>query len=512
MKLATAEQMRRLDAAAIQGRGIPSLTLMERAAQGLLAAAEELAAGTEKRAAVFAGPGNNGGDGVAVAGLMLRAGWRVRCFLAGKRERMSPDCRAMEERLIGLGGVLEDYDPADPDQKAWAMEADVIVDALFGVGLNAPLRQPAAAAVERINASPARVVSADIPSGVETDTGRILGDAVRADVTVTFSMAKPGHFAAQGRLCAGRLIVHDIGIPADLLAGEAYTATAVDRALVSSWLPERPEDGHKGDFGRVYVLAGSVGYTGAPVLASRAAVRSGCGLVFLGVPEPIYPIAAVKSDEAMPHPLPAGEDGMLSREALAPALTRMAGCDAALIGPGLGRGQGVEEAVCAILSTVNYPLVVDADGLNALSRHMDILDGRRDCPTILTPHDGEFARLGGDLSHGDRIRAAREFAEEHGCLLVLKGHCTVVALPDGEVFLNTTGSSGMAKGGSGDVLAGILLSLLGQGMHPVKAAAAAVWAHGRAGDLCAGRLGKRGMAPSDLIEALPQVWQELEQA
>lgn len=239
-------------------------------------------------------------------------------------------------------------------------------------------------------------------------------------------------------------------------------------------------------------------------------MRSGTGLVFLGVPESIYTIAAVKSDEAMPAPLPAGEDGTLSAQALEPALTKMAGCDAALIGPGLGRSEGVEEVVRRVMETVQYPLVLDADGINAISGHMDILYRRRESPTIVTPHDGEFARMGGDLSDGDRVTAARKFAMTFGCLLVLKGHRTIICLPDGEIFVNTTGNSGMAKGGSGDVLSGILVSLLAQGLHPVKAAVCAVWIHGRAGDLCAEKFGERAMTPSDMIAVLGEVFKELE--
>jgi NAD(P)H-hydrate epimerase len=360
-----------------------------------------------------------------------------------------------------------------------------------------------------MNESPAPVVAADISSGVETDSGRILGSAVEAAVTVTFTLPKAGHFVGKGGICTGRLVIHDIGIPRQLVDGVQSNVTAIDQELVRSFLPKRPADGHKGTFGKVYVMAGSVGYTGAPVLSSRAAVRTGSGLVFLGVPKSIYPIVAMKNDEAMPSPLPEDEDGRLSEESLVPILEKMAGCDAALIGPGLGRSKELTQSVCSILSTVEYPIVLDADGLNAVSEHIDTLYRRRECPTIITPHDGEFARLGGDLSDGDRLSAARKFAMIYGCLLVLKGHCTIIALPDGEVFLNTTGNSGMAKGGSGDVLSGMILSLIGQGIHPVKAAVAAVWLHGRAGDLAAQEKGEYGMTPTDLLEQIPYALKEV---
>ena len=511
MKIATAAQMRELDNITINGYGVPSTLLMERAAEGLLHTCLDLLGDPAgKRAAVFCGAGNNGGDGVAVARLLLCRGVTVRAFLVGRREKMTPDCAEMERRLGEYGGVLEDFDPASADQGRFAYEADLCVDAIFGIGLNSPIRGIAASAIQWMNDARGQIVAADIPSGVETDTGRILGYAVRATATVTFTAPKLGHLVGDGALCTGKLVVHSIGIPADLIAAQRYDATVIDAELVRTWLPLRPADGHKGTFGKCYLLCGSTGYTGAPILASRAAVRSGTGLVFLGVPESIYTIAAVKSDEAMPAPLPCDETGRLEAAALEPILDRMAGMDAALIGPGLGRSPGVEHNVIHIMSTVNYPLVVDADGINALEAHMDVLDSRRDCPTILTPHDGEFARLGGDLSDGDRAAAARRFAGEHGCLLVLKGHRTIIALPDGEIFVNTTGNSGMAKGGSGDVLSGILVSLLAQGMHPVKAAVCAVWIHGRAGDLCAREKGERGMTPTDMIGMLPQVFKELE--
>ncbi|MCC8182102.1 MAG: NAD(P)H-hydrate dehydratase [Clostridiales bacterium] len=279
------------------------------------------------------------------------------------------------------------------------------------------------------------------------------------------------------------------------------------RESVSKWLPERPEDGHKGTFGKVLIVGGSVGYTGAPVLAARSAVRGGTGLVFLGVPRSVWPVSAVKCDEAMPFPLPEDENGKLTEAALEPLTERLSGCDAGLIGPGLGQSESLDRLVPELLLRAKCPIVVDADGLNALSRHMDIL-GRVSAPLILTPHDGEFCRLSGHWPGTDRGREASDFAQAHRCVLVLKGHRTVIAGPYGQVFQNTTGNQGMAKGGSGDALAGLILSLLGQGMEPVQAASAAVWVHGRAGDRAAEAKGFRGMTPSDLVETLPEVWLE----
>ena len=514
MKIATAQQMREMDRAAIRERGIASAVLMENAARAVAQAAARVAEarperpGKPRRAVCFCGAGNNGGDGVAAARFLLEAGMEVRAVLVGRREKMTPDCREMERRLEEKGGALEDFTPDDPDFACWCLEADVMVDALFGIGLNTPLRGDPLMAVQMMNTCDIPVVSADIASGVEADTGRVLGDAVRADVTVTFSLPKAGHFLGEGGLRTGRLTVAEIGIPLDLVLWTESNFYSVCENDV--YLPRRERDAHKGDFGRDYILGGSVGYTGAPVLAARAALRAGAGLVSVGVPEPIWPVVAMKLDEAMPSPLPAGKTGMLSLEAAEQILARMNASDVCLIGPGLGRGNGVASVVRHLLRSAHAAVILDADGINALEGHIDVLEDRRGVVTILTPHDGEFLRLGGDLSSGDRLAAARSFAREHGCCLVLKGHRTITAFPDGSAYINTTGNPGMAKGGSGDVLGGIILALLGQGMSCREAVPMAVWLHGRAGDLCAEEIGEYGMTPGDMIERLPRVLRECE--
>lgn len=280
----------------------------------------------------------------------------------------------------------------------------------------------------------------------------------------------------------------------------------IDRDFVKNILPARDPGGHKGTFGKVLCVGGSVGYTGAPVFASRAAVRTGSGLVFLGVPESIWQVAAVKSDEAMPFPM-RDMDGKL-HGCFDEIARRAEGCDAVLYGCGLGRSAGLDELIRQVL-TIPRPLVLDADGINALAGHMDVLT-RRTGITVLTPHEGEFARIGGDLRRS-RIDAAVDFAQAHGVYLVLKGPGTVVAAPDGRYAVNTTGNDGMAKGGSGDVLAGMLVSLLGQGMDAFDACCAAVYLHGLAGDLAAADKGKRGMTPTDLLEQIPYAIKETEQ-
>ena len=501
MRLAAAAQMQGLDDSAIIGRGIPSLRLMETAARGVADAALELA-GNGKHAVALCGMGNNGGDGLCAALYLLEAGMNVRVFLIGKREKQTADNKEMESRLARAGVSAETFD-ADAAQAA-CEEADVLVDALFGVGLHRPLGGEPLEAVQIMNRVPAPVVAADVSSGVETDTGRILGDAVRCAATVTFSFAKPGHMVGDGAVCTGRLKIIDIGIPADLLAGLETDTWAVTAEDLAQWLPHRRRDAHKGDFGRVAIVSGSTGFTGAPVLASRAAVRTGAGLVHLCVPESIYPIAAVKCDEAMPQPCPADGAGRMSLAAAETLLQRIGGCDAALIGPGLSRSEELTELVHRLIREAKCPLVLDADGINALEGHIDVL-GQSAQPVVLTPHDGEFARLAGAPVGEDRLLTARTFAGEHNCVLVLKGHRTITALPDGRCFVNTSGNPGMAKGGSGDVLAGMIAALLGQGLPVERAVPGAVWLHGRAGDVCAGAFGEYAMTPVDMIDALKEV-------
>ena len=265
-------------------------------------------------------------------------------------------------------------------------------------------------------------------------------------------------------------------------------------------LPRRQRMAHKGDFGRVYILAGSVGYTGAPIFAANAAVRTGSGLVFLGVPEEIWNVVAVKCAEAMPYPM---------EQDFGTLVGRICACDVALIGPGLGQKEETQRLVRRLVSELEIPLLLDADGLNALAGNVHLLN-KRNAPTIITPHEGEFARLTGcGLPIKDRVGAAQGFAREHGCTVVLKGYNTVTAAPDGRVWINTSGNPGMAKGGSGDVLSGVILSLMGQGFPVEESAAMGVWLHGRAGDLAARDLGEYGMTPTDLVAYLPRALMEL---
>jgi len=548
MKLLNVEQIKEIDRVSIEELGIPGATLMSNAAEHLAKIAMKHIP-HDGHVAIFCGTGNNGGDGIGAAAYLLEKGISIRTFLIGDMDKLTPDSKVMKKRLDSLKGYVEPYSPS-ADLVDYVSECSVVIDAIFGVGLNADLRGDALSAVSVINSSRAFVIAADIPTGVHADTGTILGDAVKADITVTFSFAKPGHFVEPGGVYCGELIVCDIGIPQQLLDKTvSHTYAAMPDDIV---LPRRKLNTHKGDYGRALIVSGSVGYTGAPALAARATTKTGAGLVSVGVPKSIYDILAVKLDEEMPFPLTDDKNGQLIANAAGEIVRRVKKSDVCLIGPGLGMSDGISELVQSILPLSDVPIVLDADGLNAIADNIDILH-QAICPLILTPHLGEFDRLCVDMlkekelevekevqaevqsmlndtgSHGestnsnitssnaqnttdapikkppfDRLRTACDFASKYGCILVLKGHRTIIALPNGMAYINTTGGPAMAKGGSGDVLAGMIAALIAQHLPVVHAVTVAVYIHGLAGDMCAEQFGEYSVTASDIINMIPQ--------
>ena len=487
--------MREMDRYAIEKLGIPGEVLMLRAAQGVAGEAERLLGERPGPVLVLCGSGNNGGDGIGAAALLREAGQEVLCCMVGAEEKLSRDSRAMLERLRAAGGELTPYPGTEVLRGSWAL----VVDALFGTGLSRPLVGDYKALVEELNQRGIPVLSCDISSGISADSGEVLGCAVRADVTVTFHLPKTGQLLPPGTEYTGRLVVHDIGIPAEAQAQVELDGEYVTGEMVRTWLPKPRLESHKGDMGKILMVCGSTGFTGAASMAARAALRTGAGLVYLAVPEPVYPIVAGKLEEPVVFPMPATGNGRFARSGIPELQDRMKGMDACLIGPGIGRCYDTEALVFGLLEAAACPVILDADGINVLAGHIDRLD-----KAILTPHEGEFRRMGGDLTK-NRIAAAREMAEKTGAVIVLKGYRTVIAGPEGQVYVNSTGNPGMATGGSGDVLSGILTCLVGQGMEPVKAAAAAVWIQGAAGDAARKRLGLRSMLPTDMIEALSEI-------
>jgi len=502
MKLFTAAQSRELDRKTIEEHGVPSLQLMENAATALSDAAGRIA--LSKTAAIFCGSGNNGGDGIAAARILAGRGFVVRAFLVGNREKLSRDAAAMEQRLSDCGIMLEDY-AGNGDQLEFTANSGVIIDAMLGTGLNNPVKGKYEEVIKIINSLDVPVAAADIPSGISADTGEILGSAVDADETVTFGFPKVGQFIEPGCVKVGKFTVADIGILEDEDIFETCKVFAFTNEDARRAIPKRNPLSHKGSYGKIIVLGGSVGYTGAPYMAAEAAVRSGAGLVFLGVPEDIYTIEAVKCTESMPFPLKSegGKIDGTNSETIAAVDEKLKNCTVCLAGPGMGSASQTEALIAHILENSTIPVILDADGINALSGNIDILD-RAACPVVLTPHEAEFARIGG-IINGDRLEAARSFAVEHNCYLVLKGHRSITAFPNGRCYVNTSGNAGMAKGGSGDVLAGIIAALCGQ-LPLEKAIPAAVYFHGHAGDIAAEKYGEYSMTPNDIISLLPEAF------
>jgi hydroxyethylthiazole kinase-like uncharacterized protein yjeF len=514
MRILTAEAMREVDRAAIEDLGIPGMVLMENAALGVVEAIAD-AFGEAESVAVFCGPGNNGGDGLAVARHLAVRGWEVRIFLvtggrplAGDAATQLAICRRMELPLreIAASGDLDEAAES-------AAECDLVVDALFGTGLARALTGTYAHVVELINELPAPVVAVDLPSGLSGSSAEPLGPHVQADLTVTFAAPKVPHVFPPASEAVGEMVVTELGIPARLVEeveeedGDLHLLVAEDLAEL---LPARDPESHKGDYGHALLLAGSPGKAGAAILAARAAVRSGAGLVTAAVPEPILQTVDLGSIESMTLPLPAGASGQITEAGADMVLKAAEGKAVLALGPGLGAEPATAAAIRRIVLDAPLPLVVDADGINAFAGRAGDLAGRRS-ETVLTPHPGELGRLLGISTaevQADRVAAARRAAGETGAIVVLKGNLTLVA-SGRAVFVNPTGNPGMATGGSGDVLTGMIAGLLAQGLDALDATLLAVYLHGLAGDLAAAALGEVSLAAGDLLGALPEAFQEL---
>lgn len=513
MKLVTSVQMQAVDREAIDGRGIPGPELMENAGGGIAAAILEdlIPKASDTKIAVVCGKGNNGGDGYVIARYLQGVGCEVEVYHLGPVDKFSDDAKLNYDRAAELDLPL--HEVASTDDLPDDADCDIIVDAIFGTGFSGAPRGFSAELIEWINRQDADIVAVDMPSGLNADNGQAEGAVVMADFTYTLALAKYGLFVSPGRECAGDVEVIPIGVPDDVIASFDFTHTLITADLVADLLPVRPPDGHKGTFGYVLCVAGSTGLTGAAALAAESALRSGCGLVKLAAPASVLPVLATLVREATGHPLPdVAKKGVLALRGLGEIRKLAKEHHALMIGPGIGRHHETQELVRRLVSTLDKPTVIDADGLNAFEGHTDLL---KDCaaPLVLTPHPGEFNRLTGQKPSEDiheRIDDAVSFAKEFKVVLVLKGSPTLVASPDGLCFVNPTGNNGMATGGSGDVLTGIIGSFLAQGMEPLDAAVAGVFIHGQAGDFAAEDFTPRAVIAGDLLFALSQVFDGLE--
>jgi hydroxyethylthiazole kinase-like uncharacterized protein yjeF len=505
--LLSSEQMRALDKNAIETIGIPGIVLMENAALAVVDVIDERFGEIEwVTAAVLCGPGNNGGDGFAIARQLHLRGADVDVFLFSDPAKLQGDALANFKLLEPLGVPTFFVDNADELDLS---EYDLLIDALFGTGTTRAPEGVYHGAIRAVNDSAANVVSVDVPSGVDASTGAVPGEAVWADVTVTFQYAKLGQMLPLGREYCGDVVVSPISIPphADTLEEVKYSIPEDDD--IADLLPPRPSDAHKGDFGKLLVIAGSRGMSGAARLASAAALRTGVGLVKAAVPESIRAEVASYAAEVMTIGLPETKSGAIAESASAVLKDEIEWADAVAIGPGLGRDPETAKLLKAILPMVKR-LVIDADGLNLIAEHK--LLSLIPSGAVLTPHPGEFARLSGKQTEDFFARAetASKFSKEHDLVLLLKGAPTISFDQQGQGVVNATGNPGLATGGTGDVLTGIVGALLAQGLDGHSAAYVAAYLHGRAADLGAAELGEASLIAGDVIDYLPDALQSVQ--
>jgi hydroxyethylthiazole kinase-like uncharacterized protein yjeF len=513
MKVVTAVEMRRIDEKTIRGFGMSSAVLMERAGLAVASKVKELF--EKRKVIVIAGGGNNGGDGIVAGRELFNSGWNVRVFLLSREKNLSPDCLSQYRTANKMGVPVEFRD----DIRSADLHSAVVIDAIFGTGIGRPVQPPVSEMISFLNRSAAPVLSVDMPSGISSDNGAVLGEAVRADYTVTFGLPKVGHLLYPGVEYCGKLFIADIGFPMELVTSDTLKVETVEDNMVSALLPERPIHSCKSDYGHVLVVAGSRGKTGAALMTAKACLNAGAGMVTLGVPETLADIFQARVTEEMVLPLPDAGKGRLSFEAAEEILAFVSGkADVLAIGPGIGVSDDTRRLMSHLIGTSVVPMVIDADGINAIEGKAEVLKRARS-PIILTPHAGEMARLlkRGTTSAGplkakvarDEIVTSLSFSKDTGTYLVLKGAPTVVAEPEGKAFINTTGNPGMATAGAGDVLTGIVAAFLGQALHPLDAAILGVYMHGLAGDIAASAKGKHSMTATDIIDRLGSAFASL---
>jgi len=513
MIVVTAEEMRDMDRLTIHKCGVPSLTLMERAGEGIaLALLDRFARVAKKGVLIVAGKGNNGGDGFVVARLLKKK--RIPCEVAllARQGELSADAAHNLRAFLKLKGKVTEINANSLDVLDQRLRKHaLVVDAILGTGVKNEVHGLFAEAITMVNVSGLPIVAVDIPSGLDTDRGTPLGVSIQAEMTVALAYPKLGEVIYPGVNYVGELVVADIGIAPQALTEVAPGTELLDRETIHWLVPRRKPDTHKGTYGHALIVAGSRGKTGAAILASRAAMRAGAGLVTLAAPRSLNNILAGAMVEVMTELLP--DNAAEEMETLSDADWRrlLERKNALLFGPGLGVNGATQNGLRWLLRNLAMTWVIDADGLNNLALETGRLRHAR-TPPILTPHPGEMARLIGKSTaevNADRIGIARGFAVEHHCYLVLKGARTVLATPTGQVFINPTGNPGMASGGMGDVLAGILTALLGQGLCADDAMKLGVYVHGFVGDAVAAAKGEIGLIGSDIIEGLPSAMRTL---
>lgn len=508
MKVVTAQEMRQIDQQTIEQIGIPGAVLMEHAGSAVVRVLREYFPECQ-RVGIVVGKGNNGGDGLVVARQLAHAGQPIQIFLVSPSESFAGDAltnlQIAQNLALPITPVLSDGELKG--LKSQLASSDLIVDSIFGTGLRGGVHGFVGDVIACINRSGKPVIAIDLPSGLSADTGIAEGACIQASHTVTMGLPKRGNLIHPGAALTGKLDVADIGFPSSVIDARKIQINWTRPSDAARILPPRPTHSHKGTYGRVFVAAGSLGMTGAAALTSAGALRAGAGLVTLGTPKSLNSILEIKLTEVMTLPLPETAEGSLALEATEDIIEAIKGTKSVLaIGPGLSQHPETVSLVHSVIRESDTPTVIDADGINALARSKDILSSLSP-QTVLTPHPGEMARLlGGTIKalERDRIGLAQRFSQDHNVTLVLKGAPTVVAREDGEVWINSTGNAGMATGGMGDVLTGLIAGLMAQKISAFDAAVLGVYLHGLAADLVAEEIGLHGLMAGDVLNNVPK--------
>jgi NAD(P)H-hydrate epimerase len=509
MRLVKASEIQEMDRLTIQELGIPGMVLMENAARGVVRMfLDHFNPSDGSHVVLICGPGNNGGDGYVVARYLHERGLKTTVMILSALKKIKGDAFTNLEVIKQMDLEILEI----PGKDAWIKcrpfieSCDYIVDGLLGTGLNSPVRGFYAQVIEEINASACPVTSIDIPSGLNADTGQIMGKAIHADLTVTFGFPKIGQLIFPGAELVGRLTNIDIGIPEAIAERVPGNYHLIEPGHFSPLIPFERQDIHKGDRGHLLILSGSTGKTGAASLTTLGALRVGAGLVTLGIPSSLNAILENKLTEPMTSPLPETADGTLSLKAEKDIIRLMKGKTALVLGPGLSTHEETTQLVRRIISRCPLPMVIDADGLNALSEDLGVLSKCKH-KAILTPHPGEMARLTGTETadvQADRLGTATSFVKKHGCFLVLKGARTIITEPDGQLYVNPTGNPALSGGGSGDVLTGMIGGLMARGWPMAESAIGGAYIHGMAADILSEDMGP-GILAGELLDVIPDL-------
>jgi NAD(P)H-hydrate epimerase len=515
LSLVDAQQIKDIDELAVRQFGMSSLLLMENAGRSVVEEIEHRYGSVEgTNVLVIAGKGKNGGDGFVAAWHAVQRGAYVTVLFIGNEAETQGDVKTNYDILKRMGDARLNLIRSFKVKDFSRMRFDFIIDAIVGISFHGEIRGKFKAVVDWINSQHnSKIVAVDVPSGLDASTGRCSSTVVKAGLTVTMALPKIGLYLGKGREVTGSVAVADIQIPARLVEKQKSKVYLIEEKDIQNGLPVRSIAAHKQSVGKIFVIAGSKGLTGAALLCSQSAMKAGAGAVVLGIPSAVFSAVSRRTLEVMPYELPSTRDGSVAFSAMDSIAQKMKWADVVLLGPGLSQNSETMDMIRRVIAVSEKPLVVDADGLNALSKNLALLKRRKCKSVILTPHLGEFSRLTSlsvDEIEKNKIEIARSFARKHDVVLVLKSAPTITAVPHGEIFVNPTGNAGMATAGSGDVLAGIIAALVGQHNTPAQAGINGVYVHGSAGDIARDEIGEMGMLASDIMNRIPIALKQLQ--